>query len=271
VSCAPTCEDISYGSSYTYKDTWYYTLNATPTSDTWTMHCGSVEPPNGDGVSDTCTGGGNITYSHGGMTFDAVNDVILMGGTNPSGFWQTLVFCPGTGSPSAAQTARGCTTRGQWYELSPTNEPTSTAGGDYVDWPNMFHEANTDRFLSFNGGSYGLRKIFEYNGATQTFTNLAPSGMPSETASGAGSSEWNVAQILDGPYEGLYIYQKTSHVDSPTTPATYVYDRPFNVMSLLTDVGDGPGSITYMTWHRAQQRIVAKQQSGGTLWLGALQ
>jgi hypothetical protein len=274
-SCSPTCQDAAYseggdGGGYSYFDLWYYSLNATPTSNTWTRECGTVEPANGDGVSDTCTGGANVPYSHGGIAFDPTRDIIFAFGANPTAFWQTMVYCPGTGSPSTAQSNAGCAAKQQWYDLTPTNEPTSTGAGDYVQWPNPFYDSNVDRMISFNSGGWGLRKVYEYNSETKTFTNLAPSGMPTETEEAA-SSEWNMAQILDGPYEGLYIYQQTSHLNGTDSAATYAYDRHLNTVVLLTDVGDGPSRIAYITWNRDSQKIVGKQQGNGATWLGELQ
>jgi hypothetical protein len=270
-SCGASCADLAYGGSYTYYDLWYYNLNATPTSNTWALQCGTVEPPNGDGQTDFCPGASTwYPATHGALAFDPTRDILFAFGAGSSSFWVTAVFCPGAGSPSSPQSTAGCTTKQQWYKLTPTNEPTSTLEGYYVQWPNPFYDANLDRMVSFNSGGWGLRRIFLYNSQTKTFTEPSMTGMPSESTEAA-SSEWNIAQILDGPYDGLYIYQKTSHLDGSPSTATYVIDLNFNVVSLMTDTGDGPGTISYITWHRAARKIVARQQSPGTIWLASLQ
>jgi hypothetical protein len=265
-STCSTCQDIAYGGTMAFWDTWKLSLNADVSSNTWTMLCGTYDSGYPSFKCPTTTSAFPI---YGALVHDPVSDVLIMSGSYPSGFWKTWILCPtpvGGGGITAAQTAAGCTSLNAWTDLSsvvtgavPGPEP------DYIAFNKAYWDSNRARVVHMLSGSNGFRNVVEYSVTAKSYTNRSPSGMPSESSSGF-SPEQPWAQITTGTWQGGYLYTKTSHHNTTCTDGgSWFYDGYLNVAVSLSQTGSGPCRYTFNGWDADQELVVANPFAAGIL------
>lgn len=265
-STCSTCQDIAYGGTMAFWDTWKLSLNADVSSNTWTMLCGTYDSGYPSFKCPTTTSAFPI---YGALVHDPVSDVLIMSGSYPSGFWKTWILCPtpvGGGGITAAQTAAGCTSLNAWTDLSsvvtgavPGPEP------DYIAFNKAYWDSNRARVVHMLSGSNGFRYVVEYSVTAKSYTNRSPSGMPSESSSGF-SPEQPWVQITTGTWQGGYLYTKTSHHNTTCTDGgSWFYDGYLNVAVSLSHTGSGPCRYTFNGWDADQELVVANPFAAGIL------
>jgi hypothetical protein len=240
-------------------DFWYYTLNADPTDNTWTSVGGSIPTITDDGA----------------MIYSPDDDVLMLfGQRSPSGLWETWVYGPSAGALSAEQTAAGCSAPNTWTELTPSGMPASA----YSYFPNAIYDPVHHKVLitggiyySGGGVSEGIKKVWDYSIPTQTWTERAPSGMPTENV--GQSPEQLITRIGSGAWEGHYLYHQTGHDSTALGAADFIYDANSHTFAELTSVGTGPQRLVYMRWDPSADCVVAWAYGGtqaATVWHGVL-
>ncbi len=239
-----TCAAVA---GYIHQDLWYYALNATPSSNTWTQVISDPHP----------SAGSTPGYDNVSLVHDPVTDVLVYFGGNLGGFHKTWVYCPGTGSPSGSQTSAGCTTRGTFYETTPGSSP----GTDYEQFPQGFWDSYLGKVIGFHRDQTPEPwSVWTYTATTQTWANRSASGMPSESVDYWGTPEYSWAQILSGPWAGGYLYVRVStHSTSAGTATVYFYNPVTNAMTQLTTSGTGPTHMTNVAFDDANQLIVSHE------------
>jgi hypothetical protein len=272
-SICTTCEDYN-GSNGTYvlRDNWKYHLNSTPTNNTWTNVCGTID---GSKNPVHCPGTTSNFPRYGGTVYDYHNDVHYKMGWDESNFFRTWISCPtpvGGGGITARQTALGCTGLNRWDNLSGSVTGTPPNGGEDVAWfPTPFIDNyHGGKILVFVGNGGGLRRLYLFNQDTKTYTSTATSGIP---LSGLTDNvpESSYIRLTSGPWAGNYLYIKTLQQASGTpTHTTYFYNVRANTLTALSVTGTGPGFLAYNGWDHGELKIVSSSYPPHTLRSAAL-
>jgi hypothetical protein len=236
-------------------DTWYLSLNADPSTDTW-HSVSTAGSPNPDMVG---------TAAH-----DPVNDVIVhLGG---SGFNLTWVFCPTTsGTLTQAQTDSGCTQADHWTDL--TSSLTPQPSGRY--WPSMVYSPEIHKIIVYGGwelydnsSSFDTR-IWTYDVRTKTWTALTPTGTVPPAPATYHDGEYPAITYDSARHKILYHY-----FDSPAHD--YAYDPVANSWEQLTTSGTWTGSAVQHTiqYDPVTDRVIgmdgAYTGGDGTFWEGQM-
>lgn len=212
------------------EDHWNLSLNADVTDNTWSVLIGAAE----DLPSIEATGS---------LAYLADPDIFIMHGHRPGSFPVTWAFAPGTGSPSAAQIAAGCTTKGVWFEVYSADDETPPNS----QFPHLVALPGTGTVLHF-GYADGTLSVWEYTVATQAWADLAPSNGPDENSTVA-APERLVSYITEGPLAGKVYYRQTAHLGTASTPhGDLIYDRGTNAFTTLSTTGTGPRTLTYLVF-----------------------
>ncbi len=244
------------------QDYWHYTLNANPTTNTWTN-------VNAEG---TLTGPedlwGHLVWSE---YYDAM---FFMGGDS----YETWVRCSGTGSPTSPQTAIGCSSLNTWIQVDGPLDPTSTGPRDtYGAYNTAAFDPNLRKILLFTASEGGSRPRvnWQYNPETTVWSNMASSNIPTETAMRATGVKDHV-YISSGPFAGTYLFHQPVTQASPAcqtaTRKTYTFSAQNNAYTELTNSGGGPKCSVYLGWNESAGKVVAWSEGAGgvEIWTGVL-
>lgn len=237
----------------TLWDQWSMVLNADPDDNAWVLGLtGQENLPSIENV-------GSIEYS-------TADDILVFHGTHTGNFPRTWVYALGSGDPSAAQLAAGCTARGVWFETYTVGvqEPPASYFSSIVYAP------NTGKV--YHMGHDGESVVWEYDIPAKTWTDMAPTGDVPEEATLL-SQERLVSYLSSGALAGNIFYHRTAHSGTPGVAGDYLYSPVANTWTQLPSTGTGPRGLTFSVFDPTLGNhggIVAFTNDTG-LWHGVFQ
>lgn len=190
---------------------WKLTLNSTLGSSTWSKSTPSTLP---------------TVRTSGAMVYSPDDDVLFLYGDGNSTN-DNYVYCPSSGSLSAAQTAAGCTGANDWAVVTVTGG-TQPPQAIFQD---MWYEPVTKKVILYGGSTNNpytaYNEIWAYDIPTKTWTNKSPASPPPVFN---GSSEYPVPPMayLGG---GYFIYRQLANTGNPRD---WIYSAVDNTWTVMT-------------------------------------
>ena len=252
-------------------DTYYLTLNADPTTDTWTQVPTALHVP--DAIIESA------------MRYDPDDDVIVLFGYDQGAdTHDNWVYCSTIGNPGGTLTSNqvtaGCALPNDWTEVSTTCVGTSCLrnhppGSTYTG---IVWDTATHRILQYGGtqGYLGTAQnvVFAYNVETHTWTQKTTINTPPLII-------WNSNCCLQSAptiaYNSLTQKLFYHHLNNNTS-ADYMYDPVADTWTLLGSPSTGLGATAtngasgqMATFDAANNMIIGWNEGGtGDVWRGVI-